>query len=262
MSLSQVFFYQFLRPLRVRGKFRFLSPLLASTGTRKATVFGSKMSLDISDHIQRGVYLGSYEFNETRWVRTLLQPGDTAIDVGANCGYYTTLFAQQVGPAGRVVAIEPNPNLAVRLHHIIEQNALRNVELIPAGASDKEGNITLYIPPAEDHMENATMAPMPSWQPVNVPIVRLAEVCSSRGLNRIKLLKLDIEGHEVNALLGMEELLRKGTVSYLLIELNDYWLREQGRSSEYLMKLCNDLGFRRIAFGRVSSGSVLLEWCS
>ena len=205
MNLTDTAFDCLIRPLRVRGKFRFLAPLLPRTGTRTAKVFGHRMSLDLADVGQRGVYLGSYEFNETRWVRSILHAGDTAIDVGANCGYYTALFSRIVGPSGQVLALEPNPRLADRLEHFAASNGLSHVEIIRAGASDSHSCITLYIPPAEDHNESATMAKMPSWAPVDVPIVRLDKICGDRNVTRVKLLKLDIEGHEHRALSGMEE---------------------------------------------------------
>src|SRR3954453_6323025 len=86
-----------LRPVPFRGKYRLLHRLVPRTGTRTAEVFGARMELDLSDWIQRNIYLGSYERQETRVFRRLLKAGDVAVDVGANVGYFTPLAASRGG---------------------------------------------------------------------------------------------------------------------------------------------------------------------
>lgn len=103
-----------LRPIPV-SKHRLLSPLLPSAGYRTARVFGMKMELDLADLIGRAIYLGTYEREETRLVKSVLRPGHTFVDVGANIGYYTALAAAIVGQAGRIISIEPSPICFARL---------------------------------------------------------------------------------------------------------------------------------------------------
>jgi FkbM family methyltransferase len=264
INISEALFDYLIRPLRVRGKFRFLSPLVPRDGRRIAKISGYRMSLNLGDLVQRTVFLGSYEMNETRWVRSILEPGDTAIDVGANCGYYTALFSRLVGVTGRVLALEPNPSLLAELNRFVRLNAIYNVEVVGAGASSVDDEIILSIPPAEARNESATMAPIPSWLAVKVPIVRLDKICMDRNVKKVKLLKLDIEGHEHLALQGMDELIRSGGVQYLLTELNDYWLRQQGFSSASLLKYLNALGFTEIVKSDsphpAGITSALLKW--
>lgn len=61
------------------------------------------------DHIGRAIYQGGYERAERRLLRYVLREGGTAVDVGANIGFYTVLMADLVGREGRVVAFEPSP---------------------------------------------------------------------------------------------------------------------------------------------------------
>jgi FkbM family methyltransferase len=222
------------------------------------------MLINLGDLVQRTVFLGSYEMNETSWVRSILEPGDTAIDVGANCGYYTALFSRLVGTTGRVLALEPNPSLLAGLGEFVRSNAIHNIEVIGVGASSVDSHIILSIPPAEFRNENATMAPVPTWTAVKVPIVRLDKICGDRKLKEVKLLKLDIEGHEHRALQGMEALIRRGGVQYLLTELNDYWLRQQGSSAAALLEFLNALGFSQIIESNrrhvAGMTSALLKW--
>jgi FkbM family methyltransferase len=264
MTILDAFFDYVVRPLPIRGKYRLLSPLLPRDGRKTARVFDYRMSVNLGDLIQRTIFLGSYEMNETSWVRSVLGSGDTAIDVGANCGYYTALFSRLVGVTGKVLSLEPHPSLLAALKTFVRANAIRNVELVGAGASNVDSQITLSIPPAEHRNESATMAPVPSWTQINVPIVRLDEICANRKLKVVKLLKLDIEGHEPRALQGMEAIITRGGLRYILTEFSDYWLRQQGSSAAALLASLNALGFTQIiqCNSRPDTGmtSALFKW--
>src|SRR5262245_64079544 len=69
---------------------------------------GPRLFVDLADHvIGLSIVRDRYETDEVEFVRTLLKPGDTAVDVGAHIGYFTMQMAAAVGPAGRVYAFEP-----------------------------------------------------------------------------------------------------------------------------------------------------------
>ncbi len=91
---------QLLRPFSFRGKYRLLTALIPKQGQREACIFGVRSTLDLSDLIQRFIYLGCYEPLETAAVRKVLRPGMTFVDAGANIGYFTWLAARLVGPTG------------------------------------------------------------------------------------------------------------------------------------------------------------------
>src|SRR5580692_4386710 len=97
------------RAVHFRGKARLLNSIGPNSGTRHTRVFGSVFDLDLTDFIQRHIYLGTFEPAETSLVKKHLQPGMTFVDVGANVGYYTALAARLVaGNGGRVIAFEPS----------------------------------------------------------------------------------------------------------------------------------------------------------
>jgi hypothetical protein len=73
-----------LKPFSFRGKGRLLNSLCEKTGTRRTTLFGYQIDLSLDDHIQRNVYLGTYEQHDSALVRRYLKPGMTFVDVGAN----------------------------------------------------------------------------------------------------------------------------------------------------------------------------------
>ena len=91
------------------GKFQLFGPLVPRKGWRSASVFDLKMDLDLADSIQRNIYLGTFEPQETAQVRKWLKPGMTVVDAGANIGYYSALAATCVGRSGRVFSMEPQP---------------------------------------------------------------------------------------------------------------------------------------------------------
>ncbi len=83
----------------------------------------SFVSLTLEDlAIARNIILGRYELSETEFVKAELQPGDVAVDIGANIGYYALLFATLVAPHGRVVAFEPVPFLYDALTRSVREN--------------------------------------------------------------------------------------------------------------------------------------------
>jgi hypothetical protein len=116
-----------------------------NSGIRQARVFGSVFELDLDDLIQRRIYFGVMEPQETRLVRNYLQPGMAFVDVGANDGYYTALAAERVARnGGRVAAFEPSPYAFGRLSSMILANRLEHVTPVHAGLSDAAGNLNLY----------------------------------------------------------------------------------------------------------------------
>src|SRR5260370_41311643 len=94
-----------------RGRQRILNAVTPRTGTRVVKIHGTAIRLLLSEYIDRNVYMGSYECEETTIVRRLLRPGATFVDAGANIGYFTAVAARAVGGAGRVLAIGPVPRL-------------------------------------------------------------------------------------------------------------------------------------------------------
>jgi len=229
---------------RFRGKVRLLSPLVPASGTRTARVFGATVALDLSDYVQRMMYLGCFEREETSLVRRYLKPGMTVVDVGANAGYYSYLAASLVGPTGRVIAIEPDPVHAQSLAAAIRANALANVVLLNVGLGRESGELALHIPPDGHANRAATMTPVPGWTPITVPVRPLDELLPELAVSTIHLLKLDVEGFEGEVLRGASATLMALHVAAILCEFNTYWLRQHDCDPEELWAFIEGHGFR------------------
>jgi hypothetical protein len=110
-------------------------------------VFRKKMLLDPSDAISNCLIFTPqwYDVRERLFVEKILNKNDYVIDVGANIGAYTLLFAELVGPTGKVTAIEAERNNAERLQHNLEINKILCVDLHNVGVSDKDEILTLLL---------------------------------------------------------------------------------------------------------------------
>jgi FkbM family methyltransferase len=231
----------FLRPPSFRGKVRLLEALVPKTGERCANIFGSRIKLDLSDHGQRWIYFGGYERQETKWVTRWLQPGMTVIDVGANVGYYTLLAASCVGPTGKVFAIEPSPYAYARLKETVAANALSQVVTLQAALGSAGGEGVLYMPPSGNHSPSMVLCDQEDYW--RVPLRTLDDCLEEWGLERVDLLKMDVEGFEPQVLRGARLALSTGKIRTLLCELNDWLLRRAGGSAEELFSLIDAEGF-------------------
>jgi len=224
-------------------KYRLINPFLPKTGNRTAKVYGATFDLDLSDLIQRKVFVGCYERNETVIFRRLLRPGQTLLDVGANIGYFTALGAQLVTSTGKVICVEPNPTAFKKLKAMIDRNKLSQCTPVNIGLSKEAGSITLFEPPIEHHNLNSTMVPTAGYKPIDVAIRTLDEILDEHGVRQVDLMKVDVEGHEPKVFSGGARSLESGKIRHILCEFNQPWLEQANSSSKALLAMLKDFGF-------------------
>lgn len=160
-----------------------------------------------TDWIQRTLfYFGVWEPNLSRWLEQRLAAGDVFIDVGANVGYFTLLAADCVGESGRVVAIEPMPEIYELLAHHVAVNALRNVRAINEAAlgPGKVGTVTLYRGEEENLGSTSLLQRCPHSGTARVTGRPLAAMLTDEECRRARIIKIDVEGAEADAILGLE----------------------------------------------------------
>lgn len=141
-------------------------------------------------------------------IRQHLRPGDIACDIGAHKGAFTFWLSRWCRD-GRVVAFEPQPELARALANVCQSIGLSNVNVIAKGVYSRSGNRDLFVP--EGHQPGASFTQMAkeakSFMTFNVPVVTLDEYFDAS--DRIALLKVDVEGAEFEVLKGAERILRQ-----------------------------------------------------
>src|SRR5512138_2867115 len=138
MTLKEILFVTFRRTTRLfsghalRDRFPLLNAAYRAIGRTlsppTAQVHGQTMYLDPGDSMGLAIQ-GTYEPEETEAVLRSVKSGMVVVDIGANIGYYTLLFARLVGPQGRVIAFEPDPATFALLKKNVDSNQHRNVEL-------------------------------------------------------------------------------------------------------------------------------------
>ena len=141
-----------------------------------------------------------------------VRPGMTVFDVGANKGQMTLLFAALVGPAGRVVAIEPAPAECRSLERNVRLNHLTNVTVIQAAAADTAGPLTFTYAAGRPtqgklrEVERTYDNPGATMFPVDA--LPLDSLCRAHGLPDV--IKIDVEGAAASVLRGARQLIADG----------------------------------------------------
>lgn len=170
---------------------------------------------------------GYYERAEQSFCASYVKPGMTVFDVGASHGFYTLLFAKLAGPEF-VHAFEPEEGNFTRLRMNLELNGFDGVNASRLAAVDEPREVDLNVFPAELYGWHTLGSPEMEVEGLPaVPVARqrvtgvtLDDYCAEHGIDRIDLLKLDVEGAELEALRGCGRLLRGGRIGCLLFEVS------------------------------------------
>lgn len=187
---------------------------------------------------------GDFEPHTKRFLLREVRPGSVFLDLGANVGYFSLLVASRV-EAVRVIAFEPNPGIAARLRDSVEANRLADrVQVVERALSDRAGEVLFGIDPANSgHSRFA--------RPEHEDIITVQTVALDDWLEQhspdaqVSVLKLDVEGAEMQAIRGMEGLLSRARPA-LIVEGLDDMLREFGSSLDEMTGFLRDLGFREV----------------
>lgn len=172
--------------------------------------------------------MGNYEEGTTRLFESSLAPGMVAIDVGAHVGYYSLLAARQVGSEGKVYAFEPEPSNFGLLRANVERNGYRNIVLVNSAAANKEGTTTLYLSALDNGRHSTYRHGLPGAGSIDVQAMTIDDFLATEGWPKVDLVKIDVEGAELDVLEGMRELLQKAGPIKMIVEFNPRLLRNAG----------------------------------
>jgi FkbM family methyltransferase len=198
---------------------------------------------------------GSFEPNEFAFVDRMLKPGMVFVDVGANDGYYTLFAARRVGPAGRVIAVEPSSRERAHLQRNLGRNGLDNVQVVAAALGAEAGFVDLHLAHGV-HAGHNTLGDFAHDDVVRASSERVAldtldAVVARQGLSRVDMVKVDVEGGEAGVVAGARHVLATAR-PVLLMELNERALHAQGQSAETLLSvLRQELDYEILTFSQV-----------
>jgi FkbM family methyltransferase len=233
-----------LSGLGLRYKYPFLNKIYLGLNSKRAPghteILGLSFFLDSNDSMNL-VADGMYEPGVTYLIRSVLTPGDKAIDIGANIGYYTCIMGTLVGSDGRVYAFEPDPESFRLLQVNVHSNRLSNVELIKKAVSDKNGTALLFRDKF-GNLDHRMFRDDTNRVSVDVDSIRLDDYFETLEIN-IDLIKMDIQGAEGLALTGMQALLMRNRPLGLITEFWPDGLDASGYGSSKYLKQLAKIGF-------------------
>jgi FkbM family methyltransferase len=204
---------------------------------------GSVIALNQQDAIVSGsLTLGCYEKFVTEILESLVRPGMTFIDIGANIGIYTALAARRVGTNGRVVAVEPGPLNVNLIRETIRLNGFENVSVFAGAAGAENASATLYLcddNPADHRVHNSGGA----REKLVVPTTTIDALARTHGIARADVIKIDTQGSEASVFAGMAALLAATPPPTVVFEFWPWGLTHAGSDPRALLDQLVASGF-------------------
>lgn len=193
------------------------------------TVFGPSFWVDPVSFFGAGLIENNvYEPQLSRAIRSLLRPGDTFFDIGANEGYFSVLASAAVKSEGRVFLVEPQKRLEPVIKKNLALNSCGNVRIVSAAFSDRSGTADLNLSPSV--RSGNTSFHKRSWftKKVSVPATTLDEHVSANAVRRIRLVKIDCEGAEFLVLSGAKKTLKERVAEMISVDYHPQIVGEAG----------------------------------
>lgn len=226
---------------RLNGRLR-LGRLLSSVSPVERVTLDGDIIIELDLRVPQ--FRGYYFLNQLViasdlvLIPRLLNPNDVVVDVGAHIGVYALLAAKY---AARVIAFEPSPNICHYMEHNLALNPrlAERITLHRLALSDHEGNAVLYCSDTDPGTTSLRPPSFTQSRAISVPITKLDNFL---GATKVNFLKIDIEGAELDALRGGQNLL-KSSQPLILCELYEPPQRRFGRSVTDLVTWLGDLGY-------------------
>jgi FkbM family methyltransferase len=211
---------------------------------RNVSLNGISFITDISDTVGHVVYFGIKDPGQDKLFK-MASPGMTVLDVGTNIGLTALTFAKIVGDTGKVFAFEPDPYNHGKAKINIGLNDLKALSLYNIGLAEKEGTASLFnvnktnrgmLRILQEDSENKDL------DKTVISLTTLDRFVKEHGIQKIDLIKIDVEGYEFNVLKGAGKTLLEYK-PLLFIELDDNNLREQGETPSELIAYLQSFGY-------------------
>ena len=195
------------------------------------------------------LYLTGKRFTETREVgllQTLVEPGMTIADIGANVGFYTVHMAKWVGAGGRVLAFEPDPFTFELLRRRAAAASPANIEMRQFALGEAHGTATLYCS-AYNRADNRVLQrhDEPHVEAIEIEVRALDEYLAERGLPGVDAMKIDVQGLEAHVLRGAQQTIPR--VRWIWLEFSPDHLRGAGTDPEDFLESLGALGMKVFA---------------
>jgi FkbM family methyltransferase len=175
---------------------------------------------------------GKYERHTRTLFEDAVKPGMRVLDIGAHIGYFTLLAARAVGPTGRVYSFEPDPDNYRFLCHNVALNGMEGVvTTVPKAVADTSG-IRPFVADTKHSVVSSFLREGRSDSAMPVECTTVDDFLDGR---EIDVVKLDVEGAELEALRGMRRTLTETSQVAMFVECNPTALASAGASVRELL---------------------------
>ena len=191
----------------------------------------------------------SFEADVLKRYLEMIKPGSVVLDIGANVGLFSLVGAEAAGPNGIILAFEPNPVTHTTLLRNLSLNGVGNIRTFPVALSDHPGRIRLSVPKevrAQFSYGDSYLSIDPSTHDdpmAQIECKRLDDVLADQGIDRVDLIKIDVEGAEYLCLKGATMLLDSQHKPVILMECDETLCRRFGHSVFDTLLLLHQYGY-------------------
>ena len=198
-----------------------------------------KMEVTTHDQIARILFwqgVTGYEYETIQLFIELSRSARIVFDIGANNGYFS-LIAARLNPAAHVFAFEPVPRIFQQIRRNVALNRLKNLTVIQAAVSEKDGRATIFVPISEFPTSASLMESFRTGtEPIDCKTITLDHFIQENHINNVDLVKIDTEATEPSVLKGMHTILSKFHPDIICEVL-------KGRTEENLQKILEPLHY-------------------
>ena len=228
---SLPFFLEYTRNHNTKGKGQ-ICKYLKLKNELLAECNGIKYSLNLRDDVQQQIYMNVYEKFNVKFILSLLRQGYTFLDAGANVGAYTLQVAKKLGSGDNIYSFEPEPDNFKRLDYNCKLNPFsKTVNRYQVALTNYNGTAALHK--SEDFhsgWHSLTEFKDISIGKIEVSAVTLDSFIEKLGINKIDLVKIDVEANEFELLEGAENCLKEKIFTKIFIEFNGSRLAEKDKT--------------------------------
>jgi FkbM family methyltransferase len=203
---------------------------------------GQKLFLDKEDSLMLSIKNNEHELTEIKYLKQIIKDGDTVLDLGANIGVYTLIFAKLVGKSGHVFAFEPDPLNFEILSKNVKENKHENVTLVQKAVSEKNDKIKLYVS-KRNHASHRIFDSEEKRNSIEIEVITL-DTYFEKIKKPINFIKIDVEGVEGATLLGASNIIKNSKDLVIMMEYFPKWIKKYGMNPEEILNLLIDKKFK------------------
>ena len=236
---------QLVRNNNIKGKGQLVKYLKINDENITADCDGITFNLNLKDDVQQWLYMNAYEKDNVNFVLNLLAEGDVFFDSGANAGAYTLQAAKKLGTGTNIYSFEPDPVNFKSLDINCNLNEFsKNVNRYELALTSFTGTAPFYqSDSSHSGWHSLTEFKDISKNKINVSTSTLDSFIESKKINKIKLIKIDVEANEFELLKGAVNALKNRVFSNIYVEFNGARLAEKKMNISDIVNFLNKYSY-------------------